>query len=456
MNRRLSSRILVPNLIIVTVALLLLAATALFLVRLFLVQETTKEFEKTRTTVDLWVKSDNLDSALSQDKANLILRLTPLLFMDIKVLILTDEMSYPAAAENKPFPESEFADIRLDGGISGIDSEGNSYLVAAIPFTTASGGWNLVLYTSLSKIYNLIGRLALIILPALIGAALLAALASVFVARRIAGPLGKLSRWAHSIGGRKFNRYEEHSGTAEIDALAESLNNMAQRLKDYDSAQKTFLQNASHELRTPLMSIQGYAEGIKHGVFADTGYAADIIVSEGLRLSALVDSLLYLTKLESADGYYAFAPISIAEVLGQCAEKLEGAAIQDGKKITLLPCPEATVNGDGEKLLRALMNLAGNCLRYAKTEVELKAAVAGEKVMVTVRDDGPGFDAEDIENMFTRFYKGKQGKFGLGLSIAKAIIEKHGGSISAKNGEAGGGAVFTVELPILSNREVSL
>jgi two-component system, OmpR family, sensor histidine kinase CssS len=450
MNRRLSSRILVPNLIIVTAALLLLAATALFLVRLFLINETTSEFKKVRDTVEMLIKARNLNSleeAQAEAQAQSIIRVSSFLY-DAKLLILTPDMQYTKEAETHPLPDSVLASVPANGSASFIQTGNETYLAAAVPFKLPSGEYYMVIFTSIENINDLVRRLAVIILPALIGAALLAALASVFVARRIAGPLGKLSRWAHSIGGRKFERYTGHSSTAEIDTLAESLNGMAQRLKDYDAAQKTFLQNASHELRTPLMSIQGYAEGIKHGIFADTGYAADIIVSESLRLTTLVENLLYLTKLETADGYYSFAPVSIAEVLGQCAEKLEGIAIKEGKKLTLLPCPEAVVNGDGEKLLRAVMNLAGNCLRYAKTEVELKATMAGQKVAVTIRDDGPGFDTEDIENMFIRFYKGKQGKFGLGLSIAKAIIEKHGGSLSAKNGEAGG-AVFTVELPVL-------
>ena len=306
----------------------------------------------------------------------------------------------------------------------------------------------MVIFTSLEPVYAFVRRLALIMIPAFAGRG--AARGAGLGVRRAAhrGAAGKLSRWAHSIGGRQFDRYADASGTAEIDFLAESLNGMAQRLKDYDSAQKTFLQNASHELRTPLMSIQGYAEGIKHGVFADTGAAADVVISESLRLSALVDDLLFLSRLETADDFYAFARLSLAEVLGQCAEKLEGAAIKEGRKLTLLPCPEALVSGDGEKLLRAFMNLAGNCLRYAKTEVTMKAEIKDGSAAVEVCDDGPGFDPEDMGSLFTRFYKGKQGIFGLGLSIAKAIVEKHGGTVTAANGEAGG-AVFIVKLPLM-------
>lgn len=453
MKHRLSTRILVPNLVIVIGSLLLLAATMLLVVRFFVLQETTKEFDKVRKTMGLIIESkeqNSPESALTQDTVDTTVRYTSVLFADVHALILTADMQYPADAATRPFDEAALSKLKADGGIATVRSGGSSYLTAIISFKTPDGGRNLMIYTSLDKINAIIWNLALIMLMALAGAALIALLASVYVSRRIAGPLGTLSRWAHSIGGRKFGRYEGQSGTAEIDFLAESLNSMAKRLEDYDAAQKTFLQNASHELRTPLMSIQGYAEGIKHGVFADAGAASDVIIAESLRLAALVDDLLYLSRLETADGFYSFAPIPLAEVLAQCAEKLEGAAIKEGKKLTLLPCPAAKVNGDGEKLLRAFMNLAGNCLRYAKAEVVIRAEVCGESVAVVVSDDGPGFDPEDMVHLFARFYKGKQGKYGLGLSIAKAIVEKHGGSIKAENGASGGGAVFTVELPLMS------
>lgn len=457
MRRKLSTRILIPNLFIIIGSLFLLMAAMLFSVSLFMQQEMMKELITAQTTMEKLIRVGALNSlgdSLTQSKAEQIVRYAPLLFADFRAVILTSDMQYPTDAAERPLPEDTLAKISTDGGISTIQSGGSSYLFTAIPFKTANGSWNMVIYTSLNKMYAFIRRLALILLPALAGASLTASVASVFVSRRIAVPLKRLSRWAHTIGGRRYGRFSGQSGTVEIDFLAESLNGMAQRLEDYDEAQIVFLQNASHELRTPLMSIQGYAEGIKHGVFSDTAYASDIIISESLRLSALVDDLLYLSRLETTEDFYSFTPVSIAEVLGQCAEKLEGAAIKEAKDLSLLPCPEAVVNGDGEKLLRAFLNLAGNGLRYAKSRVEMKAELSGSRVVVTVSDDGPGFDKEDMRHLFARFYKGRQGKFGLGLSIAKAIVEKHGGSISAANGVSGG-AVFRVELPVVQEKQIN-
>jgi signal transduction histidine kinase len=305
----------------------------------------------------------------------------------------------------------------------------------------------MLIFTSMEPVNSIMSRLALVMLLALAGSALIASLASAWVAKRIAGPLRRLSRWAHAIGGRRITPFNGRSGTQEIDLLADSLNGMAARLEEYDVSQKTFLQNASHELRTPLMSIQGYAEGIKHGVFTDTGYAAGIIIDESLRLSALVDDLLYLSRVETADSSYTFTELPIGEVLSQCVEKLEGAAIKEGKTLVLAGVADAMVYADGEKLMRAVMNLSGNCLRYAQSTVEISSVVSKSRAIITVRDDGPGFSSEDLPRLFERFYKGRQGKFGLGLSIAKAIVEKHGGRISAANNE-GGGAVFQIDLPL--------
>ena len=453
MRRSLAGRILLPNMLILIASLSLLAAAVLLFVRLYLVGETTNQLMKVRETAVKLIKAGSADSpkdALTQAKAAQITRQTSIIF-DVNVLILTGGMEYPDQTADHPLPEPLLPLVKPDSGIHHIRNGGMEYVATAIPYRSANKNWNMLIYMSLAPVTDFVRKLGTIMALALAGSVLLAAFASTVAARRIADPLRKLSRWAYSIGGRQFTRFEEVSGTQEIDFLAESLNGMARRLEDYDGAQKAFLQNASHELRTPLMSIQGYAEGIKHAVFTDTGYAADVIIAESLRLSHLVDDLLYLSRLETADGVYTFSPLPVAEVLGQCVEKLEGAAIKEGKALCLGDCPAATISGDGEKLLRALMNLVGNCLRYASTTVTLSAETVGGAVVITVSDDGPGISPEDLPHIFERFYKGKQGKFGLGLSIAKAIVEKHGGSIRAENGAAGG-AVFAVELPVVLSK----
>jgi len=111
--------------------------------------------------------------------------------------------------------------------------------------------------------------------------------------------------------------------------------------------------------------------------------------------------------------------------------------------------PEENINiiADEEKLSRAISNIISNCIRYAKSSIEIKSAIISEKtVRVTISDDGPGFESDELPNIFDRFFKGRKGNFGLGLAISKNIIEKHKGKVTAENSETG--AVFRIELPI--------
>jgi signal transduction histidine kinase len=112
-------------------------------------------------------------------------------------------------------------------------------------------------------------------------------------------------------------------------------------------------------------------------------------------------------------------------------------------------CPEVNLRADGEKLVRVFVNLIANAVRHARSRVEISAGPAeGGKVRVIVRDDGEGFSDEDLLRLWERFYKGRRGGSGLGLSIARAIVEEHGGAVRARNAKAGG-AEIEVTLPVL-------
>jgi signal transduction histidine kinase len=101
---------------------------------------------------------------------------------------------------------------------------------------------------------------------------------------------------------------------------------------------------------------------------------------------------------------------------------------------------------DSDKLIQAFINILGNCLRYAESQVTISAQSGRQFVDIVVRDDGEGFQADEAENIFKRFFMGKKGNTGLGLAITKTIVEKHNGTIEAFNGD-NGGAVFVVRLP---------
>lgn len=233
----------------------------------------------------------------------------------------------------------------------------------------------------------------------------------------------------------------------EIDQLSQTMSKMAAQLSSYDSTLKTFIQNASHELRTPLMSIQGYAEGIKYNIVEDTDKAVNIIIEESKRLTEIVNDLLFLSKVDSMQEKFTSNMINIEDIIKNCIEKVNGIAVMEKKKINFSPYNyDFEIAGDEEMLFRALINIISNSLRYCIQNVNIRIDSKDNNVSIIVEDDGPGIDKDDLEHIFERFYKGKGGKFGLGLAISKSIIEKHRGSIIANNAE--GGACFIITLPI--------
>jgi hypothetical protein len=210
MNQKLSSRILLPNLIIVIGSLLLLCLAMFVSVRVLMREEAEKSFVKARATVELLIRAGQSDLESAVERIN---RIAPALLIDAKTLILTEDMQYTADSAERPLDEAALRQAGPDGDISSVHSGDADYFVAAIPFSTSEGSWNMLLYTSLDNIDDLIRQLALAMLLALAGASLIAVLASIFASRRIAGPLRRLSLWAHGVGGRQYGRFELRSGT---------------------------------------------------------------------------------------------------------------------------------------------------------------------------------------------------------------------------------------------------
>jgi two-component system, OmpR family, sensor histidine kinase CssS len=234
----------------------------------------------------------------------------------------------------------------------------------------------------------------------------------------------------------------------ELEELVNNINIMSEKLGTYDKAQKTFLQNASHEFRTPLMSIQSYAEGIKYDVVSND-VAVPIILDEIKRMTNLVEDLLYLSRLDAIEENYNYSNLNFNELITICVDRMNLIAEQNNIIITTkLPNKIVEIYGDEEKLSRAITNIITNCIRYATSSVIIDLKPLGNSTLqLTISDDGSGFEINEIPNIFDRFYKGKKGNHGLGLSISKNIIGKFNGKISAGNLDSG--AFFLIELPIL-------
>ncbi|MDD4094645.1 MAG: HAMP domain-containing sensor histidine kinase [Oscillospiraceae bacterium] len=289
----------------------------------------------------------------------------------------------------------------------------------------------------------------------LISALLLSLVASLLVSNSIIRSLHKLTSFASRIGAGDFRSLNGHFMDKELDSLAGDMNLMAHRLSKADTEQKTFFQNASHELRTPLMSIQGYAEGIKYKVFDNPDEATEVIISESKRLSDMVENLLTLSRLDligSGAPATNKLPLDLRELVDSVIENTRGSAFLARKRISsTYPDQTVIVFGNDNDLFRALENLLANAIRHATNDVDLSIKHVDRYAVITITDDGEGIPDDLLPVIFNRFVRGEKGKHGIGLALVKAIVENHGGSISASNRKDGQrGAEFTLKLPIYS------
>jgi signal transduction histidine kinase len=260
-------------------------------------------------------------------------------------------------------------------------------------------------------------------------------------ARRLGA--GDLSARAPARGGD-----EVAAVASAFNAMADDLATRAAALAAADRARRQLLADVSHELTTPVTAMRGYLETLTMSEFAlddatRARYLA-IVGDETARLERLIGDLLDLAKLEGGGGAFVVEDVALAELFARVAARHEREAADAGVTITSGIEPgAASIQGDRGRLEQALQNLAANALRYAPrgSSIELHARPTSRGIAITVTDHGAGIAAEHLPHVFDRFYKGdaartQTGGSGLGLSIVKAIVERHGGTISVES-EAG-------------------
>lgn len=290
-----------------------------------------------------------------------------------------------------------------------------------------------------------LGAVNLILFAIMLLGILIAIYFSEKIAEHITVPITRLGVLSLQIGQGDFDvsHFTIPQDTLEFKQLYDNICIMVGRLETYDKNQKTFLQNASHELRTPLMSIQGYAEGIESGIFPDTKEAAQIIKRESIRLNELVSELLTLSRYESGTYKPQWEEVNLCHLLKDYTQRLMGLAAKSEKQLELLlPEYDVMIQTDDVILSQAVINIVSNCMRYARQKVTISLEKKGGVVSLIISDDGDGIPQNDIPFIFDRFYKGKNGNFGLGLAIAKSAAELLNGRIKAYNQEQG--AVFEI------------
>ena len=351
--------------------------------------------------------------------------------------------------------ENTYSDYSKEQSIYKASAAFGNYYIATVDLAPLFGltGLSAAFYVSAAKYDNFADNTYAVLMFILIIALIFTILYVLFISKSISRPIKKLCGFADEIGRGNFGRNEYYFLDRELIDLNARMNETAEKLEKNDENQKTFFQNVSHELKTPLMSIRGYAEGIKYKVFESGGdleNATDIIIAESDRLNGLVSDLLYISKMDAASGSATLENASLPDLIKSCVEKLSGLLIDKSKnqekKIEITGAAgDIYISCDEENLIRALMNVIANCVQYAASYVQISFWETDKKVFLSIFDDGPGISPKDLPNIFKRFYKGEAGKHGIGLSIAKSIIEQHGGKISAQNRPGDAGAEFIIE-----------
>lgn len=319
----------------------------------------------------------------------------------------------------------------------------------------------LCVYVNSSSYYSFMAAMTLALIQAALLAILIAGILSMLMTYPLIFSTQKLSRFARRIAKGDFTPSRGHIVSKELSELGDVMNQMAFKLEESDIEQKTFFQNASHELRTPLMSIQGYAEGLKYGVFEsddDRDNAIDVIIAETGRLSSLVENLLSISKMDmSRSGNFEVKKqnINVSKICDTIIDRVRGNFIHEDKAIINdINIKDTYIYANENDLIRCLENIFSNCLRYCKTSVTFscKRDLSSPNVIFQISDDGPGIAPEVLDHLFERFSKGADGKHGIGLALAKAIAEEHNGRINAYN-KSKGGACFEVILPVIVHRD---
>ncbi|MFE2164745.1 ATP-binding protein [Streptomyces sp. NPDC059447] len=332
---------------------------------------------------------------------------------------------------------------------------GNPYLVGGTRIV--GGGPTGYMYKSLAQErddLNALGwSLTIATGLALLGSALLAQAA----ARTVLKPVQRLGDAARRLGEGELDHRLDVRGTDELADLSRTFNKTAEALEKKvadmsarEEASRRFVADMSHELRTPLTALTAVAEVLEEEVDdldPMIAPAVALVVSETRRLNDLVENLMEVTRFDAGTARLVLDDVNVADQVTACIDArawLDAVELDAGRDIV--------ARLDPRRLDVILANLIGNALKHGGSPVRVSVSVEEEWLVIAVQDNGPGIPEEVLPHVFDRFYKAsasrpKSDGSGLGLSIAMENAHIHGGDITAAN-VAGGGALFTLRLPV--------
>jgi signal transduction histidine kinase len=284
----------------------------------------------------------------------------------------------------------------------------------------------------------------------LIGLAAIIALAMIGRAvRRAAAPVGDLIEASGRIESGDFSARVPESGPREVRTLARAFNAMSARLEEVEQQRRSTLADVSHELRTPLTVIQGNLEALLDGVYPADAAHLEPILAETRILERLIDDLRTLTLAEAGSLVLHREPTDLGTLLNDVSASYRSQADEAGITVNVTaPDDLPLVDIDPTRIREVVSNLLTNALRHTPPDgtVELSAALEDGQTAVTIRDNGSGVPPDELDKIFDRFYRSPDSPgSGLGLPIARSLIEAHGGTMTAA-AEVGSGTTIRFTL----------
>jgi len=293
---------------------------------------------------------------------------------------------------------------------------------------------------------------------------LAAIIVSVLFSRRIVAPVQEMMSISQRIAEGHYDERVNIPGRlrpSEMDELANlavSFNQMASKLDRTESMRRQLIGDVAHELRTPLSTIKASMEGLIDGVLPAEVETYQQVHREADRMQRLVHDLQELSRVEAGVFEMEFRGVQIADLVEAARVRLELQFIEKGVDLEVaIPSNLPSISADENRMGQVLLNLIGNALQYTppKAKVHISAAQVEHKMVVSIRDTGVGIPLEHLPHIFTRFYRVDKsrsragGGSGIGLTIAKHIVEAHEGHIWAESPGTGKGSTFSFTLPVM-------